>query len=135
MIISKTSLQIRFNDIDEAGHVHNAIYFYYFEIGRVDWFKKISGEDWDWRKRGVLVARNEADYIKSIKFEDNVFVETRCEDVGKKSITLSYQIFRETHDGVKELCTRGRSILVCVNSQTGESVEVFDEWKKMLLDD
>ena len=135
MISSKTKLQVRFNDIDMAGHVHNAVYFYYFEIGRIDLFKKITPKDWDWRKKGVLVARNEGDYLKSIMLEDNVYVETTCEDVGKKSITLTYQIFKEREDGVKELCTKGRSILVCVEYDTGKSVEVFEEWKKVLLKD
>lgn len=135
MISSKTPIQVRFNDIDLAGHVHNAVYFYYFEIGRIDLFKQIASKNWDWSKKGILVARNEGDYLKSIKLEDNVFVETTCEDVGKKSITLTYKIFRETEDGVKELCTKGRSILVCVDYKTGDSVEVFDEWRDVLLND
>lgn len=135
MISSKTPIQVRFNDIDLAGHVHNAVYFYYFEIGRIDLFKKIAHKNWDWSKKGILVARNEGDYLKSIKLEDNVFVETTCEDVGKKSITLTYKIFRETEDGGKELCTKGRSILVCVDYETGDSVEVFEEWKEVLLND
>lgn len=135
MISSKTPIQVRFNDIDLAGHVHNAVYFYYFEIGRIDLFKQIASKNWDWSKKGILVARNEGDYLKSIKLEDNVFVETTCEDVGKKSITLTYKIFRETEDGVKELCTKGRSILVCVDYETGDSVEVFDEWRDVLLND
>jgi acyl-CoA thioester hydrolase len=135
MITVKTDLQIRFNDIDLAGHVHNVEYFNYFEIGRIDFFSKIVSRDWDWKKKGILVARNEGDYLKSVKFNDTVFVETTCEDVGKKSITLTYRIFRENKDGVKELCTKGRSILVCLDFDTNESVDVFDEWKDPLLKD
>ena len=135
MITTKTKLQVRFNDIDLAGHVHNAMYFNYFEIGRIDFFHSVASNDWDWMKKGILVARNEGDYLKSIKFNDNVFVETSCEHVGKKSITLVYKIFRENPDGVKELCTKGRSILVCLDFTTNESVEVFEEWKKVLIKD
>lgn len=135
MKTTNTKLQVRFNDIDMAGHVHNAQYFNYFEIGRIDFFQKIVSNNWDWTKKGILVARNEGDYLKSIMFNDNVFIETSCEDVGKKSITLVYKIFRENKDGVKELCTKGRSILVCLDFETNESVEVFDEWKEALLND
>ena len=134
MLSTKTEIQVRFNDIDVAGHVHNAVYFYYFELGRIDLFKKIAGKNWDWKEKGILVARNEADYLKSVKLNDKIFVETRCEDVGKKSITLSYKIFTETSDGVKELCTKGRSILVCAEYTTGKSVEVFEEWKSVLME-
>ena len=135
MITTKTKLQIRFNDIDLAGHVHNAEYFNFFEIGRIDFFSMIVSDKWNWMEKGILVARNEGDYLKSVMFNDNVFIETSCEDVGKKSITLVYKIFRESKDGVKELCTKGRSILVCIDFVTNESVEVFDEWKVKLLKD
>ncbi len=135
MLSVKTELDIRFNDIDVAGHVHNAVYFEYFEIGRIDLFKKIAGNEWNWKERGVLVARNESDYLKPVLLNDKIFIETRCQDVGKKSITLSYQIFKESTDGVKELCTRGRSILVCADAATGKSVEVYEEWKAVLLSD
>lgn len=131
MLTSKTYFSIRFNDIDLGGHVHNAKYFDYFEIGRIDFFKQVAPPEWNWMEKGVLVARNEADYLKSVKLNNKTFIETTCEDVGKKSITLSYKIFRESKDGVKELCTKGRSILVCVD-KTG-SVDVFEEWKEALL--
>ena len=124
----KTKLQVRFNDLDMAGHVHKSEYLNYFEIGRIDFFNQVIAKDWDWKKQGILVARNELDYLKPIYFHDNIFVETHCEDIGKKSITLGYKIFNEK-DGVKELCSKGRSILVCFDFNKKESVEVFDQWK------
>ncbi len=131
--IIKTPLQVRFNDLDMAGHVHNSEYLNYFEIGRIDFFNKVIAKDWDWKERGILVARNEVDYLKATHFYDSLFVETSCEDIGKKSITLAYKIFSDK-DGVKELCTKGRSILVCYDFKTNQSVEVFNEWKKSLED-
>ncbi|MDG1175107.1 MAG: acyl-CoA thioesterase [Flavobacteriales bacterium] len=124
----KTKLQVRFNDLDMAGHVHNSEYLNYFEIGRIDFFNQVIAKDWDWKKQGILVARNELDYLKPIYFHNNIFVETHCEDIGKKSITLGYKIFNEK-DGVKKLCSKGRSILVCFDFNKKESVEVFDQWK------
>jgi acyl-CoA thioester hydrolase len=55
----KTKLQVRFNDLDMAGHVHNSEYLNYFEIGRIDFFNQVIAKDWDWKKQGILVARNE----------------------------------------------------------------------------
>jgi acyl-CoA thioester hydrolase len=128
---TKTPLHLRFNDLDMAGHVHNSEYLNYFEIGRIDFFKKRVDKDWNWQEKGILVARNEVDYMKGIYFNDSLFVETTCEHIGKKSITLSYKIFKE-NDGAKELCSKGRSILVCYDFKTNTSVEVFEDWKKIL---
>lgn len=128
---SQTKLQVRFNDLDMAGHVHNSEYLNYFEIGRIDFFNKVIAPEWDWNKRGILVARNEVDYLQATHFYDELFVETSCEDLGKKSITLEYKIFKEK-DGVKVLCTKGRSILVCYDFELNESVEVFDEWREAI---
>lgn len=130
---TQTKLQVRFNDLDMAGHVHNSEYLNYFEIGRIDFFNKIIASDWDWKEKGILVARNEVDYVQATHFYDNLFVETTCEDLGKKSVTLEYKIFKEK-DGVKILCTKGRSILVCFDFNTNQSVEVFPEWRKSLED-
>jgi acyl-CoA thioesterase FadM len=47
-----TKIQIRFNDIDLAGHVHNAIYLSYFEQGRLDFFNRFS-----WRRLGLEKTR------------------------------------------------------------------------------
>lgn len=129
----KTPLQIRFNDLDMAGHVHNSEYLNYFEIGRIEFFAKVIDSNWNWKERGILVARNELDYLKPTYFEDSVFIETMCENVGKKSITLTYNLFSEKN-GVKELNAKGRSILVCYDFEQNTSVEVFDEWKKALED-
>lgn len=130
---TKTVLQLRFNDLDMAGHVHNSEYLNYFEIGRIDFFNQVIDSNWDWKEKGILVARNEIDYLKPTHFHDKIFVETACEDIGKKSITLSYKIFNDK-EGVKELCAKGRSILVCFDFNTNTSVAVFEEWKKSLED-
>ena len=131
---SVLQLQVRFNDIDVAGHVHNAIYFNYFEIGRIDFFGQfISPKTWNWKKKGLVVARNEADHLLPIVFEDEIFIETTLDNVGTKSISLQYKIFKNCKDeGVKKLCAQGRSILVCMDYELNKSVEVFSEWKQKI---
>ena len=105
----------------------------YFEIGRVDYFNQLITKEWDCKRKGILVARNEVDYLKPTHFYDELFVETYCENVGKKSLTLGYKIFSEK-DSVKVLCATGRSILVCFDFGLNSSVEVFEEWKKAVED-
>ena len=128
---TETKLQIRFHDIDMAGHVHNGIYLSYFEQGRLDFFNELAGEHWDWKKQGLILGRNEIDYLKPVKLFDEVYVRTSCDHVGNKSFSLSYEIYRKEDD--KEiLYTKGRSILVCMDYTTEQTVEVYPEWKAKL---
>lgn len=131
--MTNTKIQIRFNDIDLAGHVHNAIYLSYFEQGRLDFFNDLAGEDWNWRKQGLILGRNEVDYIKPIKLHDSVEVCTTCDHVGTKSFTLSYQIYSTSESGEKIIHTKGRSIMVCIDYTTNQTVEVYPSWKEKLL--
>lgn len=127
----RTDIQVRFSDLDMAGHVHNATYLTYFEQGRIDFFKGIADQEWDWKKKGVVLGRNEIDYVETIKLRDEVFIVTKCEHVGNKSFTLSYELYKKKK-GNDILCTKGRTILVCMNFETDESVPLFEEWKELL---
>lgn len=129
---SKTSVEIRFSDIDMAGHVHNSRYLSFFEQARIDFMSEMTGEDWNWRERGIVLGRNEIDYITPIYLNDKIYVMTKCDHVGNKSFTLSYELYKVDESG-DQLCTKGRSILVCMDFKTDESQPLFDEWKDYLL--
>ena len=130
-MITETKLQIRFNDIDMAGHVHNSVYLNYFEQGRLDFFNLLGGEDWDWRTRGLILGRNEVDYLKPIRLRDEVYVRVKCDHVGNKSFSLSYEIYSK--EGKSEILhTKGRSIMVCMDYKTETTVEVYAEWRSKL---
>lgn len=130
---SKTKIEIRFSDIDVAGHVHNGKYLCYFELGRMDFFSKLSGNNWNWKKKGLILGRNEVDYLAPIYLKDDVFVVTSCDHVGNKSFTLAYQVFKTIANN-QILCTKGRSTLICMDYETNNSVPIFDDWKKKLMD-
>lgn len=127
----KTTLQVRFNDLDMAGHVHNSIYLNYFEIGRIDFFNQTVDNEWNWKEKGILVARNEIDYIRPVQFYDNLSIETFCDEIGKKSITLAYEIFSDEKEE-RKLCAKGKSVLVCFDFKSNSSVEIFESWRILL---
>lgn len=133
MQVTTTNLEVRFADIDMAGHVHNSKYLCFYEQGRIDFLGEIAGLDWDWKKRGLVLGRNEVDYLKPIYLHDKIYIKTKCDHVGTKSFTLSYELYKVKEDGEDKLCTKGRSILVCMDFETDTSVEVFPEWKDKLM--
>ena len=130
---SKTKIEIRFSDIDMAGHVHNGKYLCFFEKGRMDFLSKLTGENWNWRKKGLILGRNEVDYLVPIYLKDEVYVKTSCDHVGNKSFTLAYQVVK-IKDKKEILCTKGRSILICMDYEINDSVPIFESWKSDLME-
>ena len=83
-----TVIQVRFNDIDMAGHVHNAVYLSFFEQARMDLLRAFIAKDHDWKAEGLILARNEVDYRKPVHLRDAVEVECWCSNIGSKSFEL-----------------------------------------------
>lgn len=121
-------IQVRFSDIDVMGHVNNSVYLSYFEYARVQYFAKLLGTNWDWKKNGVLLVRNEVDYHRPVLLTDFPEVFIFVDTVGSKSFTLSYEVKVK---GV--ITTTGKSVLVSFDSNQNSSIEVPTEMRNILL--
>ncbi|MCL4281253.1 MAG: acyl-CoA thioesterase [Flavobacteriales bacterium] len=124
-----TPIQIRFSDVDMARHVHNATYLHYFELGRMDLLRRFMEKDHDWLHQGLILARNEVDYLKPIHLDEPVEVQTWCGKVGGKSFDLLYEV-RGTGNG--KVHARGRSVMVCFDYSRQESIPVPEAWRGAL---
>ena len=127
MSIKPAEIQVRFADLDVLGHVNNSIYLSYFEMTRVHYFKELLGDSWDWKKNGVLLVRNEIDYIEPILLHQKPYVSMNLIEIGNKSFKIGYEIFVE-----EKIHTKGCSVLVCYDSVTNQTISVPIEMKKAL---
>lgn len=127
MNVQPARIQVRFSDLDIMGHVNNSVYLSYFEYARVHYFGQMLGQDWDWKTHGVLLAKNEVEYLKPILLNEVPEVTIYTESVGNKSFTLRYEVHVNG-----ELRTKGASVLVCFNSEEHKSVEVPEKMKESL---
>jgi len=118
-MITPVKIQVRFSDLDVMGHVNNSVYLSYFEMTRVHYFRELVGENWDWRKEGVLLVRNEIDYLKPILLHQQPEIYMSLEKIGEKSISLLYEVKIE-----HEIFTKGKSVLVCFNADEGKTIPV-----------
>lgn len=121
-----TPIQVRFADVDMAGHVHNATYLHYFETGRMEFLREIADEGWDWRSQGLILARNEIDYKLPIRLHDTVKVITSLEKIGEKSFALRYQIFGGKEG--KSMCAEGSSVMVCMDYMQQKTISIPEPW-------
>lgn len=127
-------IEIRFADIDVMGHVNNAVYLSYFEQARMGFFKELVGAEWNWERDGILLARNEIDYLSPVLLNDRLRIVTQTERIGNTSLTLVYEGFRKAHGAEnEEPCVRGKSVLVCFDYHARSKKNVPEAWKTKLL--
>lgn len=130
-MLHKSSIHIRFSDIDTFGHVNNATYLTYFEEARVRFFNDVVDWSYDWSKEGVILARAEVDYILPVHFKDEVTVYTFCSRMGTKSFDLSYQMIKFV-DGKEILLASATTVMVAFDYKAHQSIPVPEEWKEGL---
>lgn len=118
-MIEPARVHVRFSDLDVLGHVNNSLYLSYFEIARVHYFAHLLGKNWDWKKDGVILVKNEVEYIRPVLLHDEPYIHIFLRNIGSKSYTLSYEL--RVND---ELYTRGASVLVCYDSTKNETIPI-----------
>jgi acyl-CoA thioester hydrolase len=127
MKIEPAKIQVRFSDCDMMGHVNNAVYLSYFEMARIYYFGMLLAKDRDWKKEGVLLRKNEVEYLKPVLLHDVPQISVYLENIGSKSFTVAYELRVDN-----ELRTIGKSVLVCYNSIENKTFEVTEELRSAL---
>jgi acyl-CoA thioester hydrolase len=127
----KTDIQIRFKDIDQLGHVNNANHLTYFETSRVKYFNDIFAAETNWKEIGLILAHTEISYKKPIFLEDEISCYTKISKIGNKSFDIENIIVRKEKQ-VLTVCAYGKSVLVCLNYLTKETISMPVDWVKSI---
>ncbi|WP_297216632.1 thioesterase family protein [Thermoplasma sp.] len=122
-----TPIQIRYDDIDLLGHVNNARFLTYFEIGRLNYMKKFFMTE-DPVTVNIVIARAEIDFERSVHFGDEVYVRTWISRIGNTSFDFSYSI--EDKNG--SVYGRGKTVNVFIKD--GKPARVPNFLKDMLTE-
>ncbi|HNS11323.1 MAG TPA: thioesterase family protein [Bacteroidia bacterium] len=127
----KTKIEIRFSDLDAFNHVNNACYLTYIEQARIAYFNDIVGWDYNWSKRGIILAKASVDFIYPIHINDRIEIYTRCNRMGNKSFDLQYRLVKI--DNEKEvLIAEASTVMVAFDYTEQKSIEVPVEWKNLI---
>lgn len=118
-MIPPAEIQVRFSDCDMMGHVNNAMYLSYFEMARIHYFGHLLGSEWDWRRNGVLLRKNEVEYLKPLLLHENPKIHVFTQHIGNKSFTMAYELMVNG-----EIRTTGSSVLVCFDAVSNTSIEM-----------
>ena len=122
----RTTLQVRFRDIDAFGHVNNAVFFTYVELARIRYLLDVLGVTADFSTLPLILARVEIDFRSPIMFSDEVTVETRVDRIGRSSFAMSH---RMTAGDDERLVGDVQSVLVTYDYANARPMPVPQEWR------
>ena len=120
-------LGARFRDCDAMGHVNHAVYFTYFEQGRLTFWRELTGTPSPHTR--VIIARAECDYRAPAHFGDELEVRVRIGDIGRASFTLEYEIVKAS-DAVR--VATGKTVMVSYDYDKGASQSLPDATRSLL---
>lgn len=93
----KSRIKVKYADVDLMQVVHNAKYFEYFEIGRLDFIEKFMlpyEEMVNKLKIQIPVLATSAKYFKPAFYNDNLLLVTSLADLTERRLAFKYQLFK-----------------------------------------
>lgn len=111
-------VEVRFGDIDGMGHVNNAVFATYYEIGRTRYYRDVVGAK-DLASIDFILARLEIDFVAPILLDDEVELGLRVSSIGTTSFGFEYLL---TRNGA--VAGRGRSVQVFYDYATRAKKDV-----------
>lgn len=117
-------IQIRFNDVDKFGHVNNAVYLSFYDLGKTNYFSHVC-PNVDWEKDGILIVNLEVNFLSQIFSTDEISVQTAVTAIGTKSFDLAQRVIDLNTGVVKCIC---RSTMVAYDLVNHQSKALTEEW-------
>ncbi len=124
----KIDIQIRFNDVDQMGHVNNAVIMEYLDLGKDAFFSShgIPPTKGDFT---VMVVHYDVDFKAQIHYHDPIHVTTEIEKIGNKSLTVLQRVVN-TETGV--ICVECHTVMAGFRRSTSSSEVIPNEVRKWL---
>ncbi|MDR1760870.1 MAG: acyl-CoA thioesterase [Bacteroidales bacterium] len=123
-------VQIRYDDIDVVGHVNNAVYHQYFNLGRIHYFLDTLGNN-ALEEQKVVTAQVNTTYVREVLIDDELQILSKVIRFGTKSLDMLQALVSLANEGFV-LHTFNVTTFVCINSKTHATQAVPAEWKKAI---
>ncbi|MFI5453284.1 acyl-CoA thioesterase [Pedobacter sp. UC225_61] len=127
----KTTIEMRFADLDMLGHVNNAVYFTYMEIGRTKYWNHAI--NWDWHKTGVIIGQASIDYLAPLFLGDKITMYVRTSRIGTTSFDLEYLIVKDVN-GKEVTCSKGKTVCVAFDYSSKKPVQIPERERNKMME-
>lgn len=117
----RVPVQIRFNDVDQNGHVNNNAYFAFYDLGKEEYLREVLHLNLRQAPVVPIVANVNADFMEPIFYGDKILIETRVSRLGTKSFTLRQ---RTVNAETGRVVCQSSTVMVCMSLPEKCSVEI-----------
>ncbi|HUP66146.1 MAG TPA: thioesterase family protein [Thermoanaerobaculia bacterium] len=120
--------EVIWRDLDSVGHVNNAVYFTYFEMGRTRYWLDLRGGE---KALDIefIVARAECDFVRQLSLGQRIEIATRIGEIRNSSFDFQTEVRCE--DGV---AAKGRVVAVHFSWHENRKRPLPDELRKRIED-
>lgn len=116
----------RFRDTDAMGHINNAVYVTYLEVGRQIYWARFD-RDSDYRRVPFILAHVTIDFRSEALVKEVLEVGIRMEWIGTRSFAFAYQIWEKS---TRRLVAEATTVQVCYDYEAKQTLPVPDELRQ-----
>ena len=135
--INRLEIKARYAETDMMGIIHHSVYAVWYEAARTEMIKMTGITYSELEKSGIMTPLSELNckYLRPVKYEDVVTIETRVSKLTFSRIEFSYRVLLNG-----EIMATGSSLHGFVDSSTFRPVnlkkqrpELFERLSNMVL--
>jgi YbgC/YbaW family acyl-CoA thioester hydrolase len=120
----RTKRIVEFGDTDMAGIVHFAKFFHYMESAEHAFLRSLGisvSMTWEGVRISVPRVGASCDYLKPVRFEDELDIVVTVQRLGRSSVTYQFQFFKQDAE-----VARGKITAVFCRAETGEAMKSIE---------
>ncbi len=130
MLSNLIQFRVRYGETDQMGYVYHGNYAEYFEMGRLEWLRKLGISYKKMENTGIMlpVISLNINYKKPAKYDDLLTLKTKLTKKPLARIEFEYELFNED----KELLTTAKTTLVFIDMKTNRPTKAPEYLLKKL---
>jgi acyl-CoA thioester hydrolase len=127
-------VRVYYEDTDAGGVVYHANYLRFMERARTEWLRHLGFEQDALAAQGIVFVVGSLDiaYRKPARFNEQLFVKTAINSMGKASMVFGQTIWRQDNGGSRELLTSSEVKVVCVDNRAWRPVPIPTEIRELM---
>jgi acyl-CoA thioester hydrolase len=128
MLSHEITFRVRYGETDQMGYVYYGNYAQYFEMGRVEWLRRLGISYKRMEASGIMlpVLNLNIDYIKPGKYDDLLRLKTTLLKKPSVRIEFGFELYNESN----ELLTTGYTSLVFIDMEKNKPTRTPDYIKE-----
>jgi YbgC/YbaW family acyl-CoA thioester hydrolase len=128
----RTTLTVRFGDVDKAGIVYYPIIFHYLHIAQEDFFAEYAGMPYhrliESERIGFPTVTDFTEFIEPIRYGDVLEISVYISQVGRSSAVFEFRVHRKE---TGQLLAKSSQTKVAIDMDTWKPIEIPDRYREV----